>query len=173
MTQAGKAVIDQQEGTEAGASGDGLGAPISLSALCEERTYSPPASGRWYCLRQSCALRGAARRTSLPCPVWTGQQTPPAVCASGGAAPMHWGLGGHRSPTSYAGYIPGHCLLLLSTPIKEGCKLSAMMVYFAHANSTNKNSDSAVSGKKCRNEILDKIYHRFYSVDAPVCFRLF
>lgn len=24
----------------------------------EGRTYSPPASGRWYCLRQSCALRG-------------------------------------------------------------------------------------------------------------------
>ena len=34
MTQAGKAVIDQQEGTEAGASGDDLGAPFSLSALC-------------------------------------------------------------------------------------------------------------------------------------------
>ena len=85
----------------------------------------------------------------------------------------HRGLGGRRPPTSGTGYIPVHCLLLLSTPIKEGCKLSAMMVYFAHANSTNKNSDSAVSGKKCRNEILDKIYNRFYSVDAPVCFRLF
>ncbi len=45
MTQAGKAVINQQEGTEAGASGDDLGAPISLSALCEERTYSPPSKG--------------------------------------------------------------------------------------------------------------------------------
>ena len=119
MTEAEKAVIDQQERSEAGASGDGLGAPFSLPALCEERTYSPPASGRWYCLRQSCALRGAARRAALPCPVWTGQQTPPAACASGGAAPMHWGLGGHRPPTSCAGYIPGHCLLLLSAPIKE------------------------------------------------------
>jgi len=39
MTQAGKAVIDQQEGTEAGASGDDLGAPFSLLVLCEERTY--------------------------------------------------------------------------------------------------------------------------------------
>ena len=48
-----------------------------------------------------------------------------------------------------------------------------MMVYFAHANSTNKNSDRAVSGRKCRNEMLDKICNRFYSVDAPVCFRLF
>ncbi len=43
MAQAGKALIDQQEGTEAGASGDDLGAPFSLLALCEERTYSPPA----------------------------------------------------------------------------------------------------------------------------------
>ena len=33
MTQAGKAVINQQEGTEAGASGDDLGAPFSLPAL--------------------------------------------------------------------------------------------------------------------------------------------
>ena len=33
MTQAGKAVIDQQDETEAGASGDDLGAPFSLSAL--------------------------------------------------------------------------------------------------------------------------------------------
>ena len=44
MAQVGGAVIDQQEGTEAGASGDDLGAPFSLSALCEERTYSPPPS---------------------------------------------------------------------------------------------------------------------------------
>lgn len=34
MTQAGKAVIDQQEETEVGASGDDLGASFSLSALC-------------------------------------------------------------------------------------------------------------------------------------------
>ena len=35
MTEAEKAVIDQQERSEAGASGDGLGAPFSLPALCE------------------------------------------------------------------------------------------------------------------------------------------
>ncbi len=33
MAQAGKAVIDQLEGTKVGASGDDLGAPFSLSAL--------------------------------------------------------------------------------------------------------------------------------------------
>ena len=59
-------MIDQQKGTEAGASGDDLGAPFSLLALCEERTYSPPASGRWYCLRQSCALQGRPDISSLP-----------------------------------------------------------------------------------------------------------
>ena len=39
-----------------------------------------------------------------------GAQTPTAACASGGAAPMHWGLGGHRPPTSGTGYIPVHLL---------------------------------------------------------------
>ena len=32
--------------------------PLSLSVIILGRTYSPPASGRLYCLRQSCALRG-------------------------------------------------------------------------------------------------------------------
>ena len=119
MTQAGKAVINQQEGTEAGASGDDLGAPFSLSALCEERTYSPPARGRWlYCLTAAMRPPGAAP-PGASCPAGIYQQTPTAACASGGAAPMHWGLGGHRPPISCAGYIPGHCLLLLSAPIKE------------------------------------------------------
>ena len=104
-------MIYQQEGTEAGASGDDLGAPFSLSALCEERTYSPPASGRWYCLRQSCDLRGSVHRASLSCPVWTGQQMPPVACALGGAAPITGGLGADGPPTSCAGYIPVHCLL--------------------------------------------------------------
>ena len=95
MTQAGKAVINQQEGTEAGASGDDLGAPISLSALCEERTYSPPASGRWCCLRQSCALRGgSAGGPSL----LVYRQTPTVACASDATAPITGGLGafGHQ-----------------------------------------------------------------------------
>ena len=33
-----------------------ISAPYLRSQI--RRTYSPPASGRWYCLRQSCALRG-------------------------------------------------------------------------------------------------------------------
>ena len=49
------------EGTEAGASGDDLGAPFSLLVLCEERTYSPPAWARWwYCLTAAVRPPGAA-----------------------------------------------------------------------------------------------------------------
>ena len=32
----------------------------------------------------------------------------------------HWGLGGHRPPTSCTGYIPVHCLPLLSASINKG-----------------------------------------------------
>ena len=49
----------------------------SLLFPCEGRTYSPPASGRWYCLRQPCALRGghagsaepSRRRTKKECAI--------------------------------------------------------------------------------------------------------
>ena len=39
-----------------------------------------------------------SRRTFLSCPVWTGQQTPTAACASDAAAPITGGLGaiGHQ-----------------------------------------------------------------------------
>ena len=81
---------------EAGAPGDDLGAPFSLSALCEERTYSPPASWWWYGLRPSCALRGLAPPSAFPCQYI--QQTPTAACASDAAAPITGGLGafGHQ-----------------------------------------------------------------------------
>ena len=77
--------------------------------------------GWWrYGLQPSCAIRGRLRRTLLPCPVWTDQQTPPAACASGGAAPMHWGLGVFSHQQARAGYIPAHCLPLPSALINEG-----------------------------------------------------
>ena len=39
-------MINQQEGTKAGVSKNDLGAPFSLSALCEELAYSlPPLAG--------------------------------------------------------------------------------------------------------------------------------
>ena len=51
-------MIDQQEGTETGASGDDLGAPLSL-----------PAKGRWwYCLTAAVRSPGAAPPgVSIPC----------------------------------------------------------------------------------------------------------
>jgi len=74
MTQAGKAVIDQQEGTKAGASGDDLGAPFFLSALGEGRTYSPPASGRWwYCLTAAVRPPGGLPGCP-PLPVYTSRR---------------------------------------------------------------------------------------------------
>ncbi len=42
MTQAGKAVIDRQEGIKVGASEDDLSDSVSLPALCQIRAYPPP-----------------------------------------------------------------------------------------------------------------------------------
>ena len=86
-------MIDQQERTEAGASGDDLGALSSLSALSKSAlTHHQQAGGIWPAVIVRPPVR--LRRRLFPCPVWTGQQTPPAACASGGATPVHWGLGG-------------------------------------------------------------------------------
>ena len=54
----------------------------------------------------------------VSCPAGIYQQTPTAACASDAAAPITGGLGGLRPPTSCTGYIPAHCLPLLSGPIK-------------------------------------------------------
>ena len=56
---------------------------------------------------------GGSRRTFLSCPVWTGQQTPTAACASGGAAPVHWG-GGALAPNKLRRVYTG---ALLATTI--------------------------------------------------------
>ena len=67
MTQAGKAVIGQQEGTEAGASGDNLGAPFSLPASCALRER-----GR---LLWTLFLRPIRDRTSFGLAVYLGRDT--------------------------------------------------------------------------------------------------
>ncbi len=92
-----------------------LGRPSAKSAL----THHPQAGGDAACGSRALS-EGRPAWALLPCPVRTGQQTPLAACALSGAAPMHWGLGDLRPPTSCAGYIPGHCLPLLSVPINEG-----------------------------------------------------
>jgi len=91
MTEAGKAVIDQQERIEVGASGGWPGRSVLLVGSLEERTYSPPASWRWYGLRPSCALRGRLRRGAFPASIY--QQTPTAACASDAATSITGGLG--------------------------------------------------------------------------------
>ena len=122
MTQTGKAVIDQQKGTEAGASGDDLGAPFSLPAPSEERTYSPPllAGGGMACgHRAPSGGRGRTSSTiSFPLPVYTADANG-GLCI-GRSCADHRGLGGGQPPTSERRYIPVHCLLLLSTSINEG-----------------------------------------------------
>ncbi len=91
MTQAGKAVIDQQKGTEAGASGDDLGAPFSLLAPSEERTYSPPPLAGGMACGHRAPSGGGSAGVSSPAGIY--QQTPMAACASDAATPITGGLG--------------------------------------------------------------------------------
>ena len=105
-------------GNRSGSAQDDLGAPFSLSALSKSAlTHHRQAGGSTACGRRALS-RGGSAGVSSPAGIY--QQTPTAACALGGAAPMHWGLGGHRPPTSCAGYIPVHCLPLLPVPINEG-----------------------------------------------------
>ena len=112
MTQAGKAVIDQQEETDAGASGDDLGAPFSLSVLCEERIYSPPplTGGGMVCGHHALRGTGAAPLTVLTCRYI--QQTPTADCASDATAPIAGGLRASATNKRHKVYI---CELLATT----------------------------------------------------------
>ena len=95
MTQAGKAVIDQQEGAEVGAFGDDLGAPFSFAGPL--RRAHLLTTRKLVVVWPAAIVRppgaGVAPLPVLPCRYI--QQTPTAACASGGAALMHWGLGGH------------------------------------------------------------------------------
>ena len=117
MTQAGKAVIDQQEGTEAGASGDDLGAPFSLTALCKERTYSPPpsAGGGMACGHRAPSGGAGVAPPSASPPAGIYQQTPTAACASDAAVSMRWGLGGASATNKLRQVYTG---ALLATTIR-------------------------------------------------------
>ena len=60
-------MIDQQEGTEAGASGDGLGAPFSLPALLKSAlTHHPQADGGTACGSRALSEGGPLGVPSLP-----------------------------------------------------------------------------------------------------------
>ena len=72
---------------------------------------------RWYCLTAAVRPPGAVPAgRPFPCPVWDRPADANGGLCIGRSCADHWGLGDHRPPTSCAGYIPGHCLLLLSTP---------------------------------------------------------
>lgn len=93
-------MINQQEGTQAGVSGNDLGTPFSLSALCEELAYSPPplAGGGTACGHRALSGgRGAALLIVLICRYI--QQMPTVACVLGGAASDvlgAWGGAGHQ-----------------------------------------------------------------------------
>ena len=71
MTQVGKAVINQQEGTEAGASGDDLGAPFSLPTLSKSAlTYHQQVGGGMARSHRAPSGEGGSV-ISFPLPVYT------------------------------------------------------------------------------------------------------
>ncbi len=92
MTQAERAVIDQQERTEAGAPGDDLGAPFSLSASARAHLLTTGQGPTVVLPDGSCAPSGGGSAgVSFPAGIY--QQTPTAACASDAAAPITGGLG--------------------------------------------------------------------------------
>ena len=71
MAQAGGTVIYQQEGTEAGASGDDLGAPFSLPVLSKSAlTHHPQAGGGTACGSRALS---EGRPAGRPLPAQYGQ----------------------------------------------------------------------------------------------------
>ena len=70
MTQSEKAVIDQQEKTEAGASGNDLGAPFSLWAPTKGAlTHHQPGAGGGTACGSRAPSGGGSAGVVLPCPV--------------------------------------------------------------------------------------------------------
>ena len=119
-SQAGKAVIDQQEGTEWGSFRGWPGRSVLfVGPLLKAHLLT---TSRWLVV----VLPTAAVRPPGAAPLvqfFPAQYIP--ADANGGlcigrSRADHRGLGGLRPPTSGTGYIPVHCLLLLSTPINEG-----------------------------------------------------
>ena len=75
MTQSEKAVIDQQEKTEAGASGNDLGAPFSLWAPAKGAlTHHQPGAGGGTACGSRAPSGGGSAGVVLPCPVYTSRR---------------------------------------------------------------------------------------------------
>ena len=120
MTQSEKAVIDQQEKTEAGASGNDLGAPFSLWAPAKGAlTHHQPGAGGGTACGSRAPSGGGSAGVVLPCPVIPAD-TNGGLCIGRSCADALGGLGAIGHQQASAGYIPAHCLLLLSAPTSKG-----------------------------------------------------
>ena len=97
MTQAGKAVIDQQERAEGGAPGDDLGAPFSFGPLRRAHLLIT-GQGPAVVLPDGSRAPSGGGSAGVSSLAGIYQQTPTAACASDGTTPMRWGLGelGHQ-----------------------------------------------------------------------------
>ncbi len=119
MTRSERRAIDQQGETEAEASGDELGAPFFFwpSAKCVYVLTPPVAGGGMACGYHTpsgmAPLGGGLPRQYIPADAAGG------LCIGRSHADRQ-GLGELQSPTSGTGYIPVHCLLLLSWLKNEG-----------------------------------------------------
>ena len=115
MTQSEKAVIDQQEKTEAGASGNDLGAPFSLWAPAKGAlTHHQQAGGGTACGSRAPSGGGPAGAV-LPCPVYTSRRQRRLVHRTQ-LRRCTGGLGGHRPPTSRLGISSSVALHRLGAP---------------------------------------------------------
>ncbi len=96
MTEAEKAVIDQQREARTGASGDAWALHSHLASPLRERNLLRTRSGRWYCLAAVVrSPRAARRRPFLPSMEQASRRQPAAV--QSGELRRSWG-GGHRPP---------------------------------------------------------------------------
>ena len=89
-------MINQQEGTQAGVSGNDLGTPFSLLALCEELVYSPTplAGGGTACGHRALSGgQGAALLIVLIMPVYTADANG-GLCIGRSCVRCTGGLGG-------------------------------------------------------------------------------
>ena len=117
MTQARGTAIYQQEGAEAGASGDDLGAPLSLSALSKSAlTHHLQAGGG-----TACGSRALSEGDQPGVPSLPGDRPADATGGLGIGRSCADALGawGPWATNKLRRVYTGYCLPLLSAPINE------------------------------------------------------
>ena len=122
MTQSEKAVIDQQEKTEAGASGNDLGAPFSLWAPAKGAlTHHQQAGGGTACGSRAPSGGGSAG-VVLPCLVIPADANG-GLCIGRSCADA-LGAWGHRPPTSECRVYTGALLATTISVQKQGLNIA-------------------------------------------------